>query len=95
MIITLPDDITEALKKEAAHRGTTPEQLALESLRDRFVPPAPPQLPREGETLADFLEGYIGTFNSSEIIPGGAQLSVNSSEKFAALLAAKHRRKAR
>ena len=95
MTITLPPDLVEVLTKEAARRGTTPEQLALDSLRDRFVPPAPPAPMPEGETMADFFEGYVGTVNSSEFIPGGAQLSVNSSEKFAALLAAKHRRKTR
>lgn len=95
MIITLTPEIVEALTKEAARRGTTPEQLVLDSLRARFVLPAPSEPLPEGATMADFLEGYVGTVHSSEFIPGGARLSVNSSEKFAALLAEKHRRKSR
>lgn len=35
-------------------------------------------------TLADFLQGHIGILHSSEHVPGGASMSVDSSKKFAA-----------
>lgn len=35
-------------------------------------------------TLADFLQGHIGILHSSEYMPGGARMSVDSSKKFAA-----------
>jgi hypothetical protein len=38
--ITLPADIEGPLTEEARRRGTTPEGLALETLRLRFTPPA-------------------------------------------------------
>ncbi len=52
MVISLAPDIEKALACEARERGTTPESLALDSLRERFVP-LPPASPAEGEdTLA-------------------------------------------
>ena len=39
MIITLTPDIEQALTAEAQKRGRTPEQLALDSLRERFLFP--------------------------------------------------------
>ena len=35
-------------------------------------------------TLADFLQGHIGILHSSEYMPGGARMSVDSGKKFAA-----------
>jgi Putative restriction endonuclease len=73
-------------------RGRVPEQLALESLRERVlalgnaVPPAETQA-----TLADYLSGYLGILHSSEHVPGGARLSDDSGWKFAAgLVAQRH-----
>ena len=37
MIIKLTPDIEQALAEEARKLGTTPEQLAVDSLRERFV----------------------------------------------------------
>jgi hypothetical protein len=37
MILALTSDIEQALVEEAHKLGTTPEQLALDSLRERFV----------------------------------------------------------
>lgn len=39
MVLHLTSDIESALAEEAKRRGTTPEQLALDCLRARFVPP--------------------------------------------------------
>jgi hypothetical protein len=85
MIITLPHDIEQALVEHARKQGTTPELLALNSLRERFLPSLVPDRPAEGEgTLADFLGKHIGVLHSSEHIPGGARMSENPHNKFAA-----------
>jgi hypothetical protein len=94
MIITLTPDIEQALAAEARKLGLTPEQLALDSLRKRFVSPESDR-PSAGEqaTLADFLRGHLGVLHSSEYVPGGARLSENSGQKFAAGLAAQRPQK--
>lgn len=38
--ITLPPDIEQPLLEQAKQRGTTPERLALDSLREKFAPDA-------------------------------------------------------
>src|SRR2546425_9511715 len=71
MEITLPPDIEQILAEEARQRGTTAELLALESLRQRFVPQSGQGAPADGHgTLADFLSAHIGVLHSSEEIPG-------------------------
>ena len=43
------------------------------------------EVPSEAQgTLADFLQGHIGILHSSEYMPGGAHISVDSGKKFAA-----------
>ncbi len=94
MIITLTSDIEQALIAEARQLGRAPEQLALESLRERFLalgnaaPPAETQ-----DTLADYLRGYLSVLHSSEHVPGGARLSEDSGRKFAAGLVAQRHQK--
>jgi hypothetical protein len=84
MIITLTPDIEKAMAEQARKLGTTPEQLALDSLRERFIL-LPQAVPAEGQgTLADFLRGHIGVLHSSEHVPGGARMSEDSGKKFAA-----------
>jgi hypothetical protein len=55
MRITLTPDIERALAEQAHRRGTTPENLALEALRETFIPsrPAPPapQTPDDWERM--------------------------------------------
>ena len=94
MIITLTPDIGQALAAEARKLGLTPEQLALDSLRDRFLSPESDMPPAEEQaTLADFLRGHLGVLHSSEHVAGGARLSENSGRKFAAGLAAQRQQK--
>jgi hypothetical protein len=50
MTITLSPDVERALAKEAARRGTTPDELAEETLRVRFAVPVGHVGPR-GEEL--------------------------------------------
>jgi len=77
------------LTEEAHKLGTTPEQLALESLRERFGSrEAFPHLATGQETLADFLRGHIGVLHSSEHVPGGARMSEAGGKKFTAGLVA-------
>ena len=60
--ITLPPDIEGPLAEQARQRGTTPERLALDSLRMLFVPDA---VQADEGTLFDFLSGYIGTISGT------------------------------
>lgn len=92
MVISLTPDIERALTNEARERGTTPESLALDSLRERFIASASSEGPAEGETMADFLRDHIGVLHSSEHVPGGARMSESCGQKFTAGLLEKHRR---
>jgi hypothetical protein len=93
MIITLTPDIEKALAEQARKLGTSPEQLALDSLWERFVLPAQAS-PAEGRgTLADFLHGHLGVLHSSEHILGGARMSEDSGKKFAAALVAERQKR--
>jgi hypothetical protein len=94
MIITLTPDIEQALAAEARKLGLTPEQLALDSLRARFLSPERERVPTaEPGTLADFLCGHVGVLHSSEYVPGGARLSEDSGRKFAARLLAQRQQR--
>ncbi len=87
MEITLTPEIEQALRDEAERQGTTPEQLALESLRRHFVQPEQGQPAAETPgTLADLLSGFIGVLSSEEQVPGGAHLSEATSDEFVKLL---------
>ncbi|MGH2588897.1 MAG: hypothetical protein ACRDJE_28570, partial [Dehalococcoidia bacterium] len=75
--------------------GTTPEMLVIESLQERFGVPSPEEtVEAPNGTLADALRDVIGVLHSSEFVPGGARLSENTGEKYAAELL-KRRRQAR
>ncbi len=84
MEITLPPEIEAALTEEARQQGKSPEQLALESLRQHFVAPrqSARSAPPEG-TLADLLAGSIGVLQSREHVAGGAKMSETKSTAFA------------
>ena len=93
MTITLTPDIENALVEQAKVHGTTPENLALESLRERFVASCEESAPTDGaETLADYLADHIGVIHSSEHVPGGARMSEDTGKKFAQGLVEKRKR---
>ena len=92
MIITLTPDIEKALAEQARKLGTTPEQLALDSLRERFVLAADAVRAEGQGTLAEFLRGHMGVLHSSEHIPGGARMSEQTGKKFATGLLAEHQK---
>jgi hypothetical protein len=97
MKITVPPDIERSLTARANQLGTTPELLALDSLRERFPPPSESAAAEEAperkapQNLADFLRGYVGVLHSSELVAGGAGMSEDAREKFAAGLLKKRR----
>ncbi len=90
MKITVPPDIERALAAHAHKLGTTPDLLALDSLRERFLHTEPEETEEahsheaSATTLAGFLHGYIGVLHSGEHVPGGARLSDDRGKKFAA-----------
>ena len=47
MVITLTPQLEAALNEQSRRRGVSPEILALDTLRDRFLPQAPPVEPRD------------------------------------------------
>ena len=63
--ITLPPEIERQLVREARRRGTTPELLALDSLRRLFIPDDSCGDRFTAETLSDFLVDDIGTVNGT------------------------------
>ena len=47
MVIKLPPHLEAALSEQASRRGVAPESLALDALRERFLPSVPPIEPRD------------------------------------------------
>jgi hypothetical protein len=47
MVINLTPDLEAALREEARRRGVPPENLALDALRERFLPRVRPVVPRD------------------------------------------------
>lgn len=47
MVITLGPDLEAALSELGRRRGVAPEVLALDALRERFIPPVAPPQPRD------------------------------------------------
>jgi hypothetical protein len=54
LILDLPPGVEEALAREAARRGTTPESLALDGLRQLF--PEADDMPKTGAELLAIME---------------------------------------
>lgn len=93
MIIRIPPDIEQALVECARRQGTTPELIALHSLRERFMPAVGDEIPTEGtKTLAEFLGGHIGILHSSDHVPGGARMSEDGGKRFTAGMLSKRQR---
>jgi hypothetical protein len=47
MVIKLTPQLEAALREQAQQRGIDPEVLALDALRDQFLPKVPPVEPRD------------------------------------------------
>jgi hypothetical protein len=85
--ISLPPEIEGPLAAEARRRGTTPELLAIEYLRERLVPSATIGESSRDATLFDFLAGYIGTIDGTT-----EALSEETGRKFVEGLLERHER---
>lgn len=85
--ITLPPEIEGPLAEEARKQGTTPELLAVDCLRKLFTPSPTAGTPAEGETLFDFLSGYVGTVSGTT-----EALSENCGQRFTQGLVEKQQR---
>lgn len=88
MAIQLPPDLEEALDEVARRRGTTRDSF-VENLVRRELSTSAEAEPAPPGSLAEFLEGYAGVFDSREFIPGGARLSENTGEQFTDILVEK------
>lgn len=85
MAIHLTPGTESALAREAEARGTTPDVLAEEYVVEAMqrAKPEPAADGAEAKSLADFLSGYVGVFDSRDDVPGGARLSEEAGKKFA------------
>ena len=86
--ITLPPEVEAPLEEEARKRGTTPELLAVDCLRDRFSAAASQERHDGSESLLDFLSGYVGTISGTS-----EPLSERSGQRFVEGLLEKQRRR--
>lgn len=96
MTIVLSPEVEAALAAQAERRGLTPDQLANEILKDNLrgangagqiaVNGSDVEEPEdelaEG-ALYDLFAERIGVINSSEYVPGGANMSQDCGRKFA------------
>jgi len=93
MVIRIPPDIEQALVEWARRQGTTPELIAVNCLRERFMPAVGHESQTEGtKTLAEFLSGHIGILHSSEHVAGGARMSEDGGKQFTAGMVSKRQR---
>jgi serine/threonine protein kinase HipA of HipAB toxin-antitoxin module len=63
MSVELPDPLAERLAAEAARRGLTVEELALEAIEGRYGPSRPTEASDDG---VDAVEAFIGCFDSGD-----------------------------
>jgi hypothetical protein len=63
--IIIPTELEAKMAEAAKREGTTLERLAVESLQKIYASPAESAASSNGGTLADFLDGYVGTISGS------------------------------
>ncbi len=83
MTIIITSEIEKALIEQARKIGTSPEALAIETLRQRFASPKVVEQSVIQGSLVDFLGDFIGCISSDEHVPGGAQPSQEAGRQFA------------
>jgi len=92
MTITLTTEIEKALVEQAMKIGSSPEALALETLRERFAPMHGREDNSTAQaTLAEFLGDQLGALSSDEYVAGGARMSEDTGKRFAAGMLEKQR----
>lgn len=75
---------TEAALAEAAHeRGTSSDALADELIRDALGHRSQRSKQPHAATMEEFLDGFIGVFDSRDDVPGGARMSEDPGGAFA------------
>ena len=82
MTLNLTPEIAKKLKRQARKQRTTPELVALDLL-NRHLEDEGDTETGDANNLAEFLGDFIGAIDSREIVPGGAQMSVDSGRAFA------------
>lgn len=75
----------------ARQKGTTPESLVLVAVEHLLNPAEQDSGGTPPASMAEFLEGYVGVFDSREWTPGGARLSERTGEQFTDILVQKRR----
>ena len=88
--ITLSPELEYAMTELARRQGTTVEILALDNLNSAYLRSQVVEIPSNGETMADFLKDFIGCIDSSDVVPGGANMSEYNGRKFGEILQRKH-----
>lgn len=87
MTITLPPEIEAPLSEQARQYGTTPESLAVETLRKAFATQKIEEPQAHERTLYDRLSPYIGAVEGT-----GESFSENCGERFTDYLVEKKQR---
>jgi hypothetical protein len=64
--IIIPTELEAKMAEAAKREGTTLERLAVESLQRIYAAPTESGASPNGGTLADFLQGYVGTVSGSK-----------------------------
>jgi hypothetical protein len=90
--ITLTGEIEKGLVEQAGKIGTSPEALAIETLRRQFASPTVAEESASQDSLVDFLGDFVGCISSDEHVPGGAQLSQDAGKQFTEGMLEKRRR---
>jgi hypothetical protein len=85
-MIDFTPDVEQRLDDMAKRNGTTAESLVRSAVEQLLVPEEQAHDEPTPGSLAEFLQGYAGAFDSREWTPGGARLSENTGEKFADIL---------
>jgi hypothetical protein len=81
MTITLTTEIEKGLLEQAQKMGTSPEALAIETLRRKFASASGEQSTAQGN-LIDFLGDFVGCISSDEHVPHGARISKDAGRQF-------------
>lgn len=91
--LELPPEMERKLSERARREGTTPDALANDWVIERLSSEGGDEdESASAGSMAEFLEGYVGVFDSREFVPGGARLSEATGEQFADLLEEKRER---
>jgi hypothetical protein len=85
--ITLPRDLEERLIDEAKRRGTTPDALAVATLRQSFAATPADQSQAKSPSLLDYLGDFVGAVDGSS-----EPLSQDCGRRFEQYLIEKHER---